>query len=266
MITSSLHNHCNFCDGKDTPEEMFAAAVEAGITDFGFSCHSYNASEPSETLKNEKEYIDKINAMKRINDTPARLYLGAEEDLFFPVTYRHKYDYIIGSAHYVEADGKYYAVDTDPFITKKCVKEAFGGNGLAYADAYFKNVLAAAKKKPDILGHFDLIRLCGADVLDFNGKAYRELAEFYLDECVKTGVIFELNVGAAVRKKLSSPYPDLFLLRRLLEKGGRVTVSTDCHDKRVIAKGLSAGGEYLKNIGFKTVAVMKNGKFVEELL
>ena len=27
MITSSLHNHCNLCDGKDSPEEMAAGIV-----------------------------------------------------------------------------------------------------------------------------------------------------------------------------------------------------------------------------------------------
>ena len=40
-LTSSTHNHTNLCDGRNTPDEMARAALEAGFTDFGFSGHSY---------------------------------------------------------------------------------------------------------------------------------------------------------------------------------------------------------------------------------
>lgn len=61
MITSSLHNHCNLCDGKDSPEEMAAAAFRAGITDFGFSSHSYASFDMGASVKDERDYIEKIN-------------------------------------------------------------------------------------------------------------------------------------------------------------------------------------------------------------
>ena len=38
----NLHQHCTFCDGKDTPEEMIAYAIEKGFDSIGFSSHSYN--------------------------------------------------------------------------------------------------------------------------------------------------------------------------------------------------------------------------------
>lgn len=88
MITTSLHNHCNLCDGKNTPEEMIAAAVKAGITDFGFSSHSYACFDMGASVKNEREYIERIKSVIKNNDLPVNLYLGAEEDLFCPVAFR----------------------------------------------------------------------------------------------------------------------------------------------------------------------------------
>ena len=36
-ILADLHNHSNFCDGRDTPEQMAEAAFKMGFTDLGFS-------------------------------------------------------------------------------------------------------------------------------------------------------------------------------------------------------------------------------------
>ena len=38
---SCVHTHSDFCDGKNTMEEMAEAAYRAGIRCFGFSGHSF---------------------------------------------------------------------------------------------------------------------------------------------------------------------------------------------------------------------------------
>ncbi len=267
MITSSLHNHCSLCDGKDSPEEMLSAACKAGIKDFGFSSHSYASFDSSASVAGERQYIRAIEDVRSSRrDLPINVYLGAEEDLYAPLAFREEYDYVIGAAHYIENGGRLYGVDVSERITAECVSEAFGGDGMRFAQAYYDNVLAAAAKRPDILAHFDLIRKCGAVAVDFASAAYRDLAADYLAACLKTGVVFELNYGAVARGRLSSPYPDEFLLKRISEKSGRVTVSTDCHDARKIAFGLSEGEEYLKSLGFRYVTVMRGGALTEERL
>ena len=35
ILTSTLHNHCDICDGRCSAEEMIEAAIAAGFTDFG---------------------------------------------------------------------------------------------------------------------------------------------------------------------------------------------------------------------------------------
>ena len=49
-ITSTLHNHCTMCDGKNTADEMISAAIEAGFTDFGMSCHGYAPFDPEYSM------------------------------------------------------------------------------------------------------------------------------------------------------------------------------------------------------------------------
>ena len=37
----SVHTHATCCDGKNTLEEMAAAAYAAGVQYYGISCHSH---------------------------------------------------------------------------------------------------------------------------------------------------------------------------------------------------------------------------------
>lgn len=257
---SSLHNHSTFCDGKNTPEEMIVSALKAGITDFGISRHS----DASEILQNETftedEYLTALRRIQKENCLPINFYVGVEEDLFMPVKDRSKYDYVIGSTHYVKKGDTLYAIDHTEDIFLRGINEVFGGDAYAYCEQYYRQVLSCAKKKPDILGHFDLLRKCGGKFIDFSSKKYRDIALSCAEECVKA-VIFEVNYGAIPRKRLIEPYPTDEILRYIRQKGGRVTVSTDCHDESFIAFGLAEGEEKLRSLGFKEIMVYKSGKF-----
>lgn len=264
MITSSLHNHCSLCDGIDTPESMLIAANEAGIRDFGLSCHSFTDFDPEMSVESERGYIDRINELKNAHPVKTRLYLGTEEDYFSPAKYRTEYDYIIGSVHYVPAGQGLAAVDISAEILRDTADKFYGGDGYKLAEEYYRLVVLEAKRKPDIIGHFDLIRRYGGGIVDLGGRKYRDIALAAVDECLKTGAIFEVNYGGTGKGVISSPYPDAFLLDRIREKGGRVTVSTDCHDRRLIAHGLDRGEEYLASLGFTAITVMRDGKFAEE--
>ena len=37
----NLHQHTNFCDGRDSIEEVVLTAIEKGFTGIGFSSHSH---------------------------------------------------------------------------------------------------------------------------------------------------------------------------------------------------------------------------------
>ena len=64
-LTSSTHNHTNLCDGRNTPDEMARAALEAGFTDFGFSGHSYAPFDLDYSVKSEQHYVQELRALQR---------------------------------------------------------------------------------------------------------------------------------------------------------------------------------------------------------
>lgn len=265
MIRSSLHNHCTLCDGKDTLSRMISAAKAAGITDFGISCHAFAPFDLSASVKDEREYIRSARA-EMLCHSGINLYLGTEADLYSCVSEPDAYDYTIGACHYIRANGKYYSVDSTLSEQYDCITEAFGGDERAYIEAYFSGVVEAAKRRPDFLAHFDLITKFGAEFIKTQGDVYRDFAFSALDECLKSDAVIEVNYGAVSRGYTDLPYPSAQILRRVLERGGRVTVGTDCHAAENIALGLNEAAEYLLSLGFKEITVLKNGRWTEERL
>lgn len=160
-LTSSTHNHTNLCDGRNTPDEMARAALEAGFTDFGFSGHSYAPFDLDYSVKSEQHYVQELRALQKAYAGCLRIAVGMEADWFAPVNDRAALDYIIGSVHYLrdEATGRYYAVDGAPEALDACVTQMFGGDALAMARAYYALVAENVRKyRPEIIGHFDLVK------------------------------------------------------------------------------------------------------------
>ena len=84
MILTDLHVHTNYCDGKNTPEEMVLAAIEKGMECIGFSVHSYTEFDTSFCIKSEKvaDYKAEINGLKEKYKDKIRILCGTEMDYF----------------------------------------------------------------------------------------------------------------------------------------------------------------------------------------
>ena len=208
-LTSSTHNHTNLCDGRNTPDEMARAALEAGFTDFGFSGHSYAPFDLDYSVKSEQHYVQELRALQKAYAGRLRIAVGMEADWFAPVNDRAALDYIIGSVHYLrdEATGRYYAVDGAPEALDACVTQMFGGDALAMARAYYALVTENVRKyRPEIIGHFDLVKKnnCGGHLFDEADPVYRTAALEVLDACAyyhqKTGrrMTFEYSLVGGV--------------------------------------------------------------------
>lgn len=267
-ITSTLHNHCTMCDGNSTLDEMIQAAVNAEFSDFGMSCHGYAPFDPEYSMPEEEKYIAVLKEAKKNYADRIRVWTGVEEDFFAPSAMPERYDYIIGDVHYAKNDstGELIAIDGSPENFCDARDKIFGGDAMALVKDYFANMVKAAEKNPDILGHFDLVVKNNKNNCFFN----EESAEFIdtaleaLKACHENGVIFEVNTGAIVRKKRELPYPAPYLLKKLQEMGGRVTLSADCHDARFLTGGFDIGMQVIRDAGFKTVYIWENGIFVEK--
>lgn len=267
MLTN-FHSHTTFCDGDNTAEEMVLSAIDKGFVSFGLSGHAYTDFDTSYCIKDTAGYINTVNTLKGKYKNKIQLYLGTEEDAFCPVKNREEYDYIIGSCHYFWVDGKHYSVDHSFEYFKKCL-ELFDGDILKMAENYYSNFCGYIKRrKPDIIGHFDLVtKYDEMDGLRFlKNESYNKIAEKYVKEALKADCLFEVNTGAISRKCRTTPYPDEKLLYVIKKEGGKVILSSDTHSADTLDCYFTETKKLLKEIGFQYVYTFYNDKFIKDEL
>ncbi len=262
-MLSNLHTHTNFCDGKSTPEEIVLSAIDMGFCSIGFSGHGYTDFDKSYCMTDTDGYITQIKALKEKYKNKIQIYLGAEEDIAQYVV-GEDFDYIIGSSHYFNIDGKLHPIDLSCEYFKECLK-LFGGDALRLSENYYSNFCEyILNRKPDIIGHFDLItkfdELEGMGYF-LNNPEYVKIAEKYLKTALKSDCIFEVNTGAVSRGYRTSPYPQENLLYILKENDAKIMLTSDSHSADTLCFGFDEARRLLKDIGFLHVYVLYDGKF-----
>lgn len=265
-ITSNIHTHTVFSDGKNTPEEMVLSAIESGFTDLGFSDHAYTDFDLSYCVKLENYDALKsaIGAMKDKYGDRINIYCGTELDAYSPDYVTEGFDYYIGACHYVHgADGIYYPVDSSADTTREALVNGFGGDENAFWKNYYEKVAELAQKDPVYIAHFDLplkYRLLNEDCPE-----YRDLALSVLDAFLDRDIPVEVNTGALARGSSDKIYPSLFLLERIRERNGRVIFGSDCHNAGKLDFAFDKARELVRSAGIKTF-VQYEGRLVEKEL
>ena len=259
-ITSNAHTHTTYCDGACSAEDMVKAAIDAGFNCLGFSGHSYTEFDDSYamSLESTKQYIQEIQRLKEAYQGTIDIVMGLEWDGEATDSEADGFEYTIGSCHYVccPKTGKRYTVDWTIEELESCRKDAFDGDGLAMALAYFDGMIQMINhRKPTIVGHMDVIRKLNA-----GNRFFDETSEEYLDKakavakaCVDNGCVIEINTGGVYRRYRNTPYPAEPILRYINELGGKVTISSDSHNVESIDYMFPQVLELVKRCGFKTV-------------
>jgi histidinol-phosphatase (PHP family) len=140
---------------------------------------------------------------------------------------------------------------------------------MAYAKNYYERLVDyIVKRKPDVIGHFDLITKF--DELEaslyLENKEYKKLAKESLLKALESQSIFEVNTGAIARGYRTSPYPALNLLHVLKKNDGKVMINTDCHNKEKLDCQVKETRALLKDVGFSFVYVLYDGEFKKDYL
>lgn len=265
-MLANFHTHTTFCDGKNTPEEMVLAALEQGFTALGFSGHGTTPFDLRYCMQDIPGYITEIRRLQKKYADKLPIFLGIEEDCFAPVN-RTDFDYIIGSAHYIHVGEAYYSVDSGTDHRQRAMEAC--GSPVAMAEIYYRDFCAyILERKPDIIGHFDLITKYeqSGDSLFFGSEAYWQIAEKYLMKATESGCLFEVNTGAMARGLRTTPYPHERLMHILKKAGSEVILSSDCHSAQTLDFGFGEAKALLKNIGFThTVTLTRDGVASEAL-
>ena len=263
-MLSNFHTHTVFCDGDSECEEIVLSALEKGFDAIGFSGHAYTDFDTSYCIKDLDGYFAEIARLKDKYAKDIEIYAGLEEDAYCPCD-RSSVEYIIGSCHYVTKNGKYYPVDCDADTFKECI-EVFGGDTLAFADSYYSNFCSYIhSRKPDIIGHFDLITKYEERIgpMLLCDPAYNALAEKYIALAAGSGCIFEINTGAMSRKARTSPYPAPNLLAVLKKLDAPIILSADSHHASTIDCAFEDTKAMLYDTGFRYLWTISRGEFVK---
>lgn len=253
MKKTDFHVHTIYCDGKNTPEELIKTAIDKGFSAIGFSSHSFTPFDDMYCMSEENTdiYFNEVTNLKDKYKDKIEIFCGVEQDLFAPPP-KYKYDYIIGSVHYLKFGDKYYPVDESAEITKDIANRFFGGDLVTLSEYYFEEVSKLPEiTHADIIGHFDLITKFERTLSIPKDERYMRFAKNTMEKLIKSGAIIEVNTGAMARGFRDTPYPDDEILKFIKTHGGSVILSSDCHDAEKLGFEFENVSTLLLNLGFE---------------
>lgn len=269
MYKQNLHTHSVFCDGKDPLEDIVLEAIAKGFDSVGFSSHSHTPFDESYCMSKHDvhEYVAECACLKQKYADKIAVFCGIEQDFYAPEP-DFVPDFVIGSVHYVKVGDMYIPVDKSADIVANAVKSHFDGDAYAFAEQYYANVENLKKvTNCDIIGHFDLVMKfadVAPELFDENHPRYLAAADKALDALILQNVIFEINSGAVARGYRSTPYPSPRLLKRIADAKGKITLSSDCHEKSMLDCAYSDMISAARLAGFDEIYVLKGGRFEPE--
>ena len=245
----NYHTHTVYCDGKNTAEEMGQKAIELGLSEIGFSGHSYTEFdlEPCMTREGTESYKREINALIEKYKDKIKILLGIEYD-YQSAEPLDDYDYILGSVHYILKNGEYLCVDYSRDLQIDTVNRLYNGDFYGYIEDYYSLVSDLYNKtKCDIIGHFDLITKFNSDGSLFDVKHPRYIAAWKsaADAVLKAPAAVEINTGGIARGYLKNPYPAEEIIDYFKQNGKKLIFSSDCHNKEFLLFGYEDVKKYL---------------------
>lgn len=262
----NLHQHCVFCDGKNTPEEVVLTAIEKGFGSIGFSSHCYMEYAKYYCMPLEKvaDYKKEIHRLKMKYADQIDVFCGLEYDICCPEK-PEGFDYLIGSIHGLRLDGVDYEFDGIAEHFQGMIDEHFGGDGMAFAKEYYRQLAWLPDFAPvDIIGHFDLITKHRNSVkfFDESTREYRDAAIGAAEALAGRVPLFEVNTGAIARGYRNTPYPDRFIIKEMKRLGYGVVISSDCHQRELMDCYFTEAAELLKSCGYKEKHILTKDGFV----
>ena len=192
------------------------------------------------------------------------IFCGLEFDICCPQP-PTGYDYVIGSLHGLRFDGVDYEFDGDIADYKNMIDTHFGGDGLAFAKEYYRQIAWVPDfADVDILGHFDMCTKHRnfANFFDSECKEYKNAALEAVEALAGRVKLFELNTGAIARGLRNTPYPAPVIIQEMRKKGFGVVISSDCHYVEKMDCYFKEAAELLKSCGYTEKYILTKDGFI----
>ena len=264
---SNVHTHSTFSDGRDAPEAMVGTALALGFHTLGLSDHGVADYDDSAMLPEaEPAYRAEVLRLREKYRGRIQLLLGYEHDWLSPFD-PTPYDYCIESVHYVRAPGgELWSVDRSRAELRDAVDRLYGGDPYALCRDYFRAVCESIQGTgAAVLGHIELVMKFNEarDLFDDADPRYLGPALETAELAARSGRLVEVNSGAIARGYRTQPYPGRAMLERVRACGGRVMLSSDCHDSDHLDCAFAANAGLLRACGFRTAWEYRGDRQVE---
>ena len=255
MIKIDLHIHSTYCDGKSTLRENVESALAKGFVTIGFSGHCYTFFDESYCMSKEdtERYIKEANWLQKKHRKKLTILVGIEQD-YYSEEPTDRYDYAIGSVHYLKLGDEYVPVDESAEILKNAADRYFDGDIYALCEEYYKTVSDLTNKwNTRIIGHFDLITKFNEQekLIDENNPRYIAAWKNAADKLLESQPLFEINTGAISRGYRTTAYPSKQIIDYIKENGGSFILSSDAHSAENIGYKFDEYEQFIEDKMFR---------------
>jgi len=274
MITVDLHTHTRYSHGANTPDEMYAAALERGLTVLGFSEHSprpvgfdYLHEYRDHLSRHLPDYVNEVQALRAApregSNGPCRVLFGMEMDwLEGQEEYTRKacrafdFDYLIGSVHFIGRWG--FDDGADPW--KHASQEECESWYEAYFDAWEAMLRSGLFQ---IAAHPDLIKIFSVE--QFHVWLDQAASQKRIHRCLTalrdSGMGMEIS-SAGLRKACREIYPAPPIMRMAAELALPISFASDAHGVDDVGYGFARLASYAKSFGFREHVRFERGRMI----
>lgn len=257
-MKKNLHSHTQFCDARNTMEEILLSARKAGFSIWGFSPHAPICVESPCNMAEENvtAYLEEINRLRnRFPDI--KILAGMEVDFIdenngpaSPKVKEYGLDYVIGSVHFIPNQrGVYHDIDGSPERFQKYLLEYFEGDLVYVIKTYWQQMQRMIKAGGfDIIGHIDKIALNASSInpeIEYT-QEYKKLCDETIESAIKTGKTIEINTKHF--KKYGRFFPHHRYWKRILSHGIEMPVNSDTHYADLVESGFPEAYKELDNL------------------
>ncbi len=246
------HVHTSLCGhAHGDVEEYIQAAIDAGLSEIGFTDHAPLPAGLREGITMEpgemKTYLGMIAAAKENFRDRIKVKLGLEVDFPLFDSFDHRslddprMDYLIGSCHFLDD----WPFDHPDHVEKFSTRDI----NRVYEDYYDIMRSLVSSGLFQVTGHFDLVKKFGhRATVDFSGTI-EEIASLM----AANNVAAEINT-AGFRKPVKEIYPSEEIISIFFNKNVPVTLGSDAHSPVEISHMFGEAIEIIKKAGYRKIS------------
>jgi histidinol-phosphatase (PHP family) len=241
---------------EENVDRYLAAAEEHGIDELGVSEHVYRFTQALEVWTHpywEGQARDDLDAYcEFVRTTPLRLgiecdFVPGSEDRIANLLERD-FDYVVGSVHYLGADG---ALDDQRYD----VWERIGDADELWSTYFRWQAELTRSGLYDIVSHPDLVKMWGSD-----RPAPQRDPRFHYEPLVEaigeSGIAVEVST-AGLRKPVGEIYPSHAFAEMCVEAGAEFALSSDAHSPDQVGYAYDDAIEFLRSLGVERICVFE---------